>query len=162
MNIRITEQNDIVSKDNNDTEMTQAQLCYNLGISEKVPAYTVLDQLFGDIVEIIPENEEKINVFLNLVIAHQPKSLLEAQLIVQMLICHKLNSRMLKKFSQETFPEIQEKYLNMAMKLTRNFNSAIETLGKYRRGGKQHISIEHISVEKDAQAMIGNINGGKS
>ena len=131
-----------------------------LGLPEDVPLYTTLDQLFGSLMPVTPENQDNINVFLQLLMANSPRNILEAQLIIQLLMCHRLCTKMLKKTARESFPEITEKYLNMAMKLSRNFKNAFETLSKIRRGGKQRIIVENIVVEKDAQAIIGNVSKG--
>ncbi|WP_045214403.1 hypothetical protein [Desulfonatronovibrio magnus] len=135
-------------------------LCRSLGLPAGVPLFTALDQLFGSLLPVTPENQDKINVFLQLLMANSPRNLLEAQLIIQLLMCHRLCAKMLKKTSREMFPEIAEKYLNMAMKLSRNFNKGLECLSKIQRGGKQHIVVENVYVEKDAQAIIGNVNRG--
>ncbi len=132
----------------------------SLGIPNNVSLYTALNQLFGHLMPIIPENEEKINVLLQVLMINRPKSVLEAQLMVQLLMCHRLSTKMLSKTAKEPFPEIAEKYLNMAVKLSRVFTKGMETLSKVRRDGKQHIYIEHVTVEKDAQAIIGNVNKG--
>ncbi len=135
-------------------------LCRSLGFPEGVPLYTALDQLFGSLLPVTPENQEKINAFLQLLMANNPKSILEAQLITQLLMSHRLCTKMLIKTARESFPEITEKYLNMALKLSRNFKNAFETLSKVRRGGKQHIVVENVVIEKDAQAIIGNVSKG--
>ena len=151
MNIQISEDLEV-------TPAYQEELCRCIGLPETVPLYSALDQLMGDIIEIKPENQTKINLLLDLIASHKPNSLIEAQMVAQLLVCHKLSMRMLNKVSKESFPEISEKYLNMAMKLSRNFNKGLETLSKFRRDGKQRISIEHVSVEKDGQAVIGNLD----
>ena len=135
-------------------------LCRSLGLPENVALYTALNQLFGSLLEVVPENQEKINVFLALLMAHKPSSLLEAQLITQLLMCHRLCTKMLKKTARESLPELMEKYLSMALKLSRNFNKGFETLSKVRRGGKQHIVVENVYLEKDAQSFIGNVSRG--
>ncbi len=135
-------------------------LVASFNIPESTPIETVLDQIFGNLLPITQENHEKIEVFLEMLMANNPKTLLEAQLITQILMCHRLCTKMLKKTARESFPEITERYLSMALKLSRNFHKGLETLSKIRRGGKQHIYIEHVTVEKDAQAIIGNVNKG--
>lgn len=153
MEITILESNEVIAAE-------RGAFLEALGLPKDIPLFSALDLLFGNLLRVTPENQEKINVLLSLVMAGNPKSLLEAQLTVQLIMCHRLATKMLKKTARESFPEITEKYLNMALKLSRNFSKGLETIGKIRRGGKQHIYIEHVSVEKDAQAIIGNVNKG--
>ncbi len=157
MEVRILKDNQVVPAD---PETSEKLLSQKLGFPHSVPLYTALDQLFGNLIEITERNEEEINCLLAIIEKQEPKSLLESQLIVQILMSHRLCTRMLKKVAKETFPEITDKYLNMALKLSRSFNKGLETLSKIRRGGKQHIIIENVVVEKDAQAIIGNVSKG--
>ncbi len=143
-----------------DLEQYPEEFCKMIGVPETTPVYTALDQLMGGFIEVKPENMEKINMFLSFVAAQKPRSFLEAQLIVQMIYCHRLSARMLKKAGKELFPEVADKYLNMGVKLSRVFKNGLETLSKFRRDGKQYFYIEHVNVEKDAQAVIGNVNKG--
>ena len=141
-----------------DPELFQRQFCEMIGLPESVPVAKAVEQLIGDWYPAIPENQEPINFILAQVASHNPRSMLEAQLLVQMLICHRLCMRMMKKASNETWPENIDKYTNTAMKLSRGFKSGMESLAKYRRDGKQYLYIERINVEKDGQAVIGNVS----
>jgi hypothetical protein len=162
MEIKILDDNQVIPADpKQNTETFKEFLSQNLGFPYNVPLYTAIDQLFGNLMEITKRNEEEINCLLAILEKQKPKSLLESQLIVQILMCHRLCTKMLKKVANETFPEITDKYLNMAMKLSRNFNRGMETLSKIRRGGKQHIIVEKVVVEKNAQAIIGNVSKGE-
>lgn len=141
-------------------ERFQEQICELLGLPATIPTAKAIEQLVGGLVPVTPENEEKINFFLAFVVAHKPKSLLEAQLLVQLLASHKLCTRMLQKAHKETWPENIDKYVNIAMKLSRGFKSGLEALAKYRRDGKQYLFIERVTVEKDGQALFGNVERG--
>lgn len=133
----------------------------SIGVSESIPTATTIDQLLGGLYSVTPENEEKIAFLLAMVASHNPKSMIEAQLLIQMQGAHMLATKMLKKAESSAFPEVAEKYINISTKLSRGFRQGLETLAKYRRGGKQYLYIERVNVEKDGQAMIGNMEGGK-
>jgi len=136
------------------------QFFRSVGVPESVPAETAMDQLLGGMVQVKPENMEKIEVLIKLIASMEPKSMLEAQLIVQMIFCHRESAKMFRKASKAMYPESADKYLNMGVKLLRSFRLGLESLGKYRRDGKQSFYIERVTVEKDAQAVIGNVNKG--
>lgn len=141
-------------------EETLNDCCLTLKIPSSVPNLTVLDQIFAGLMDVTQESEEKLQLMVETILSHNPGSLLEAQMIAQLLMCHRLCTKMLKKTAKESYPEITKKYLNMAMKLSRNFNKGLETLNKIQRGGMQHIVVENVYVEKDAQAIIGNVSKG--
>jgi hypothetical protein len=44
-----------------------------------------------------------------------------------------------------------------ASKLLRAYAIQVETLRRLRAGGSQHMRIEHIHIESDARAIIGNL-----
>lgn len=142
-----------------DPDRFQQQVCELLEVPGTVPAAKVVEQLVGHLIPITPENQESINWLLAFVVSQNPKSLLEAQLIVEILQCHRLCTKMLNKAGKESWPEGAEKYVNTSAKLARSFRAGLETLGKLRRNGSQKILIERINIERDANAIIGEVNG---
>ena len=59
----------------------------------------------------------------------------------------------------ETNPQldVQEKVFN---KLARTFTAQVEALRKHRHGGQQKMTVEHVTVEKGGQAIVGNVTKG--
>jgi hypothetical protein len=53
--------------------------------------------------------------------------------------------------------EHAERALN---KLARTFTTQVETLKKYRTGGEQKVTVQHVSVNDNAQAIVGNVSTG--
>ncbi len=61
----------------------------------------------------------------------------------------------------ETIPQqdAAERALN---KLARTFAMQMETLKRYRNGGQQKVTVEHVSVNAGGQAVVGNVaHGGR-
>jgi len=143
-----------------DPDLFKEEFCSLLGLPESIPTPVIIDQITGGAVSSTPENQENINFLLALVASQNPTSLLEAQLLVQMMSAHRLCTEMLQKASSERWPENIDKYINIATKLSRGYKKGLETLAKYRRNGKQYMHIEHVHVEKDSNAIIGNIDRG--
>ncbi|MGB0632315.1 MAG: hypothetical protein ACPGRZ_16620 [Alphaproteobacteria bacterium] len=50
-----------------------------------------------------------------------------------------------------------EKTLN---KLARTFAMQMEALKKYRTGGQQKMTVEHVTVNEGGQVIVGQIEGG--
>ena len=143
-----------------DIELFQQQFCQLIGIPESIPVALAIKEIIGGLIPFTPENQEPINYVLAFVAAQKPSSLLEAQLFVQLLATHRLCTQMLKNAADERWPENIEKYVNIAAKLSRGYTKGLESLLKYRRDGKQYFYIEHVHVEKGAQAVIGNVSRG--
>jgi hypothetical protein len=59
----------------------------------------------------------------------------------------------------ETVPQqdAAERALN---KLARTFATQLEALKRYRTGGQQKVLVEHVTVHKGGQAIVGNVSHG--
>jgi hypothetical protein len=45
-----------------------------------------------------------------------------------------------------------------ATQLLRLFATQMETLLRYRGGGKQTVTVQHVQVDADGQAIVGNVH----
>ena len=45
-------------------------------------------------------------------------------------------------------------------KLARTFSTQMEALKKYRTGGQQKVTVEHVTVNEGGQAIVGNVETG--
>ena len=45
-------------------------------------------------------------------------------------------------------------------KLARTFASQVEALKRYRTGGEQKVTVQHVTVSDNAQAIVGNVSAG--
>ena len=148
----------IVAHPGLDIRLFQEEFCSLIGLPDTIPMAVALEQLMGG--TIPNEDPEKLNYTLAFIAAQKPTSLIEAQLLVQLLSAHKLCTTMLNKASEQVWPEKIERYVNIAMKLSRGYNNGLESLAKYRRDGKQYLYIERVHIDKDANAIIGNVERG--
>ena len=60
----------------------------------------------------------------------------------------------------ETLPQ-QDSAGSLLNKLARTFAAQTEALKKYRSGGEQRITVQHVTVNDGGQAVVGNINTGR-
>ena len=42
-------------------------------------------------------------------------------------------------------------------KLARTYTTQMETLKRYRTGGEQKVTVQHVSVQEGGQAIVGNV-----
>jgi hypothetical protein len=104
-----------------------------LGFTESIPYPVVINQVLGGLFPPAQEDKEPINYVLAFVAAEKPDSLLEAQMLAQLFASHQLYTQMLKKASGENWWEDVEKYVDIAMKVSRGHKNTLESLAKYRR-----------------------------
>lgn len=90
-----------------------------------------------------------------------PRDILEGLLVAQMLSVHNQTMACLRKALVSEQPvQIIESYRNQAIALMRTYVSQMEVLKKYRTGGQQKVTVEHVHVNEGAQAIVGSVTGG--
>lgn len=92
----------------------------------------------------------------------KPRDEVEAMLAAQMAAVHMAAMTFARRLNHvDNIPQQDsaEKTLN---KLARTFTMQMEALKKYRSGGEQRITVQHVTVNDGGQAVVGTINhGGK-
>lgn len=105
-------------------------------------------------------DETNSNFVLSVVRGVQPRDELETMLAVQMGAVHAATMMMARRLNHvETIPQqdAAERALN---KLARTFATQMETLKRYRTGGQQKVTVEHVTVNAGGQAIVGAVTHG--
>ncbi|MDO9637612.1 MAG: hypothetical protein Q7J44_03625 [Pseudotabrizicola sp.] len=105
-------------------------------------------------------DEVNSNFVLSVVRAVEPRDELEAMLAVQMGAIHAATMMMARKFNHvDTIPQqdAAERALN---KLARTYAMQMEALKRYRTGGQQKVTVEHVTVNAGGQAIVGAVAHG--
>ena len=66
-------------------------------------------------------------------------------------------ARRLAKVETIAQQDSAERALN---KLARTFSMQVNSLKRYRTGGEQKVTVEHVHVHEGGQAIVGNVQGG--
>ena len=106
-------------------------------------------------------DEGALNFLLAVIKGVKPKDQLEAMLSAQMAVIHMATMRFARQLTQvETLPhqDSAERALN---KLARTFTTQMEAFKRYRSGGEQKVTVQHVSVS-GGQTIVGNVTQGKS
>lgn len=105
-------------------------------------------------------DEHGVNQMLAQIAAIEPRDGVEAMLATQMVAVHNamLNSARHLRVS-ETFQQ-RDSNGNLVNKLARTFASQVEALKRYRTGGQQKVTVEHVTVNEGGQAIVGNVEAG--
>lgn len=123
----------------------------------------LLSQLFRSIPHMShdEQGESKANAAIAMLSEIAPQDGLEGMLAAQMVAVHYLSLECANRsmLSEQTVDGVNNN-INRVTKLMRTFTAQMEALQRYRNGGKQTISVQHVNVEDGGQAIVGNVTGG--
>jgi hypothetical protein len=106
--------------------------------------------------------ENEVNFALSVIKNSKPNDQIEAMLVAQMAVTHIASMRLAgRAATAETLPQADsaERAFN---KLTRTYTNQMQALKRYRTGGEQKVTVQHVSINDNAQAVIGNVVPGPS
>src|SRR4051794_22782967 len=102
---------------------------------------------------------------LSVVKSIQPKDEIEAMLAAQMAAVHMATMTFARRLNHiDNIPQ-QDSAERAFNKLARTFTTQVEALKRYRTGGQQKVTVEHVTVHEGGQAIVGNVSapgGGRA
>jgi hypothetical protein len=102
-------------------------------------------------------DESGLNFMLAVVKGIKPKDQLEAMLAAQMAAIHLATLTFARRLAHvENIPQ-QDSAERALNKLARTYATQMETLKRYRTGGEQKVTVQHVSVSEGGQAIVGNV-----
>jgi hypothetical protein len=102
-------------------------------------------------------DERALNFMLSVVKGIKPRDQVEAMLATQMAAVHVATLASARRLAlAETLPgqDSAERAFN---KLSRTYAAQMEALRRYRSGGEQNVTVQHVSVNDGGQAIVGNV-----
>lgn len=100
------------------------------------------------------------NFVLSVVRSIEPRDELEAMLATQMGAIHAATMMMARRLNHvETIPQ-QDSAERALNKLARTFTTQMDALKRYRTGGQQKVTVEHVTVNSGGQAIVGAVQSG--
>jgi hypothetical protein len=104
--------------------------------------------------------ERELNFIVSLVKGIKPGDQIEAMLAAQMTAVHIATMRFAARLARvENLPQ-QDSAERAFNKLARTFAAQMEALKRYRTGGEQKVTVQHVSVSEGGQAIVGNVTQG--
>jgi hypothetical protein len=109
-----------------------------------------------------PAVEEKgTNFMLSVVKGIGPRDQIEAMLAAQMAAVHVATMTFARRLAHvENIPQ-QDSAERAFNKLARTFTTQMEALKRYRTGGEQKVTVQHVTVSEGGQAIVGNVTQGR-
>ena len=86
-----------------------------------------------------------------------PKDQLEMMLAAQMAAVHMAMMAFARRLAHADYVAQQDSAERAFNKLARTFASQMEALKRYRTGGEQKVTVQHVSVSDGGQAIVGNV-----
>jgi hypothetical protein len=102
-------------------------------------------------------NLGRFNFMLAVVKGIKPNDQIEAMLAVQMAVVHLRTVQFAELLNRVDTLQQQDSVVNAVNKLARTFTAQVETLKRYRTGGEQTVTVQHVSVSEGGQAIVGNV-----
>ena len=102
-------------------------------------------------------DESGLNFMLSVIKDIKPRDQLEAMLAAQMAAIHVTTMTFVQRLALvENLPQ-QGSAGALLNKLMRTYATQMETLKRYRTGGEQKVTVQHVSVSEGGQAIVGNV-----
>src|SRR5262245_56729669 len=146
-----------VLPDHPDRSAGQVLLMDALGTADLDFYHGILHQLVNAGSRGAQIDERGLNFMLSVVKGIQPRDQIEVMLAAQMAAVHMASMTMAQRLGQvENIPQ-QDSAERAFNKLSRTFASQMEALKRYRTGGEQKVTVQHVSVSEGGQAIVGNV-----
>jgi hypothetical protein len=105
-------------------------------------------------------DEGASNFLLSVVRGVQPRDELEAMLAVQMGAIHQATMMLARRLNHVDNIKQQDAAERALNKLARTYTTQMEALKRYRTGGQQKVTVEHVTVNQGGQAIVGAVTHG--
>ena len=101
-------------------------------------------------------SEQNANFMLAVVKGIEPRDQIEAMLAAQMAAVHNATMTFARRLAHVDIIPQQDSAQNAFNKLARTFAAQVEALKRYRSGGEQKMTVQHVHVAEGGQAIVGN------
>jgi len=102
-------------------------------------------------------SETSVNAVLAFIEAAEPRNEIEAALAIQMACTHAVTMAVLSRAGGAYGGDRHVAIMAAAAsRLLKAYAGQVETLRRLRAGGSQYMRVEHIHIESNSQAVIGN------
>jgi hypothetical protein len=134
-----------------------ALLARAFGVKDLNTALGLVNQLVGASQRNGGPDESSINFMVSIIESIKPRDEVEAMLVAQMVAVHVAIMTFARRLAGvENIPQ-QDSAERAFNKLTRTFTTQLEALKRYRSGGEQKVTVQHIDV-RGGQAIVGDVS----
>jgi len=146
-----------VSTDHPLPSLGQALVMQAIGVTDPDLFDGLLAQMVNASTQGQTPDERGLNFMLALIRAVEPKDELEAVLAAQMAAVHMATMTFARRLNHvDNIPQ-QDSASNAFNKLARTFAMQMEALKRYRTGGEQRVTVQHVTVNEGGKAIVGAV-----
>jgi len=149
-----------IAPDHPDPRMAQALLMEALATTDACFVVGLIGQLADAGTRRRKLDERELNFMLSVVKGAKPKDQIEAMLAAQMAAVHTATMTFARRLANVENIAQQDSAERAFNKLARTFATQVEALKRYRTGGQQKVTVEHVTVNEGGQAIVGNVTHG--
>jgi hypothetical protein len=128
-----------------------------LGTSDQAFMFGLLKQLASATSGGPTVDETDLNFMVSVIKGIEPRDQVEAMLAAQMAAIHMATMRFIQHLPRIENLLQQDAAERAINKFARTFAGQMEALKRYRTGGEQKVTVQHVSVGEGGQAIVGNI-----
>jgi hypothetical protein len=157
--LKVSKRGDVhsVGTDHPDNTIGHVLLMEALGTTDRNFLNGFLEQLLNTSSQGGEASEEKVNFMLSVIKGVKPRDQIEAMLAAQMAAVHVSTMTFARRLAHvENIPQ-QDSAERGFNKLARTFALQMEALKRYRTGGEQKVTVQHVTVGEGGQAIVGNV-----
>jgi hypothetical protein len=158
LKVAVTGKNEVqIGVDHPDSTIGVVALMGALGTTD----YDFYNGLIGQLINASKESEASesgTNFMLSVIKGIEPRDEIEAMLAAQMAAVHMASMKFARRVSHVETIQQQDSASNAFNKLARTFAAQVEALKRYRSGGEQKMTVQHVHVAEGGQAIVGNVN----
>lgn len=103
-------------------------------------------------------DQEATSFVLGFLDSMKPRDAAEGLLLCQMAAVHNATMMMARRLNHVSNLPQQDSAERAVNKLARTFSMQMESLKRYRTGGKQVVRVERVTVEAGGQAVVGDVH----
>jgi hypothetical protein len=147
----------VVSFDHPDQIVAAALLTKAFGSVSMDFAHGILAQVGQTISRTGHVDEQSLNFAIEVIKGINPNDQVEAMLATQMAMTHMASMSVARRLAQAENIQQQDSAVSAFNKLARTYAAQMDTLKRYRTGGEQKITVQHVSVNNGAQTIVGDV-----
>jgi hypothetical protein len=120
------------------------------------------DGLLGQMANAVSKgqivDEQGLNFMLSVVTGLEPRDEIEAMLGAQMAAVHLATMTFARRLNHVDNIAQQDSAERAFNKLARTFAAQMEALKRYRTGGEQKVTVQHVTINEGGQAVVGHVS----
>ena len=124
-----------------------------------------LEPFLGQLVNVATQGREPdeaaSNFLLSVVKGAEPRDQMEAMLAMQMGAVHLATATMARRLAHVETLDQQAGAEKALSRLARTYAAQMEALKRYRSGGEQKVTVQHVTVNEGGQAVVGSVGAGR-